>query len=219
MAAAALVVVAGVAVFSSGSPEIFEPYFSGVLPPVAAAVVLLISIPMLVLLERQWGFEIYAGGGRPRRWLVSAALSVPFMVAVTVADLVLGFPVDLNVPLPAALAFYPIMGLMAQLALHVVPLAVLLSIGALVVGRARRERLVVPGILLVALVEAGFQLESSLADRAPISLGAFVVIHLFLFGVVELLLYRRYDYACMYVFRICYYGYWHVAWGWLRLHG
>lgn len=217
--AAAVLVVAGSAGLSLASPGIFEPYFGDVPPPIGAAGVLLISIPTLLMLERQWGFETYARGGGPGRWLVAAALSVPFMVAVTAADLALGFPADINVPLPAALGFYPIMGLMAQLALHVIPLAALLTIGAFLLRRVRRERLIVAGILLVALLEAAFQLRSSVADGAPALLAAFVTAHLFLFGLVELLLYRRYDYACMYVFRLSYYSWWHVAWGWLRLPG
>ena len=40
---------------------------------------------------------------------------------------------------------------------------------------------------------------------------------LFLFGVVDLWLFRRFDFVTMYAFRMLYYAYWYVAWGTLRL--
>ena len=49
-------------------------------------------------------------------------------------------------------------------------------------------------------------------------LASFVAVHLVLFGVVQLYIFRRYDFISMNVFRITYYAYWHVAWGYLHLH-
>lgn len=55
------------------------------------------------------------------------------------------------------------------------------------------------------------------AQSAPIALIVFVAGSLFLFGLVELWLYRRFDYATMFLFRMFYYAWWHLAWGSLSL--
>ncbi len=45
----------------------------------------------------------------------------------------------------------------------------------------------------------------------------FVVPHVFLIGVVEMLLLRRFGYLPMVAFRLLYYLVWHVLWGHARL--
>lgn len=217
--AAAVAVVAAIALISRPDPAIFAPYFAGLSPPAAAAIVCVTGLVALVLLHRDWDFVIFDGGASRRRALVAVAWSVPFMIAVTAADLVAGFPREINVPLPAALAFYPAMGLIAQLALHVIPMTLLLYCGRFLFRRTHRNHLVLISIGLAAMPEAGFQLAAALQDDAPTGLGVFVAIHLFAFGLVELGLFRRYDYAAMYVFRLSYYSWWHIVWGWLRLSG
>ena len=63
----------------------------------------------------------------------------------------------------------------------------------------------------------------STRDRAALSGVAFtaldqiVVVQLFLFGVVELALFRRDDFVSMRLFRLCDYGTWHLLCGTLRV--
>jgi hypothetical protein len=56
------------------------------------------------------------------------AAAVPFMIAITGVDLALEFPRDLNVPFPEALLFYPAMGYVGQITLHLFPFAILLPL-------------------------------------------------------------------------------------------
>ena len=49
------------------------------------------------------------------------------------------------------------------------------------------------------------------------ALPAFVVPHVFVFGLVQLVLLRRYGYVPMLWFRLVYYLLWHVLWGAARL--
>ena len=137
------------------------------------------------------------------------------MILVTIADLLLRFPRDINVPPPAALLFYPAMGLLAQLALHIAPLAALLAATKAIFKTWTYQRLVWVSIALAATLEAAMQGVASWPDN-PI-LGAYVTMHLFLFGVVELYMFRRFDFTSMYVFRLSYYAYWHLLWGTVRL--
>jgi len=135
------------------------------------------------------------------------------VAAVTAADLLLGFPADINVGLPQALMFYPAMGYIAQLSLHIIPFALILPIAASIFRSWPVERRIWLAMGLAATVEAGFQVHAALSE----ALNLFVAMQLILFGIVELVLYRRYDYLSMYLFRLTYYGYWHILWGYLRL--
>jgi hypothetical protein len=47
---------------------------------------------------------------------------------------------------------------------------------------------------------------------------AYVGLHIFLIGLVQLLLFTRYDFITMYTFRLSYYAIWHILWGHLRLN-
>ena len=212
---ASLTLIATIWFLASMNPVAFEQYFGALPPPFAATIVAAAGIAALLLLQKRWDFEIYDPGLPGRDRLLAAVLAIPFMAAVTLADLVLGFSDDINVALPHALLFYPAMGLIAQFALHIVPLAVLVSVGALLLKDVEKVHLVLICIVAVALLEAIFQLPSR--DGGMKLLSGFVALHVFLFGVAELLIFRRYDFVSMYLFRLSYYSWWHIAWGWLRL--
>ncbi len=155
-----------------------------------------------------------------RRFAVAALAALPFMAAITALDLVAPFPADINVPLPAALAFYPAMGFFAQLALHVIPFAVLLVALTTVAAKLSLSARVWTAILLASLIEAVFQIGGAdLEGRVLTVQAAVLAVHVFAFGCVELFLYKRYDFAAMYAFRLTYYAWWHVIWGVLRLQG
>ena len=46
---------------------------------------------------------------------------------------------------------------------------------------------------------------------------AYVGVFVFVFTVVELYVFRRYDFMSMYAFRLVFYMWWHITWGYLRL--
>jgi hypothetical protein len=195
-------------------PALFDPYVGDISPLVALALVCLSGWTALYLLDQRGDFTLSRPALRARGALVAAALTVPFMGFVTAADVLIGFSREINVAPPASLVFYPLMGYVVELLFHAVPLAFL----APAVSRAFRswssERRIWLCVALVACVESAFQFANTPADGG---LDWFVAGHLFLFGLVELYIFRRYDFISMYVFRIVYYAYWHVAWGYLRL--
>ena len=49
-------------------------------------------------------------------------------VAIIIADFFIRYPEDINVPVPEALLFYPAVGFVAEIAFHVLPLALLLFV-------------------------------------------------------------------------------------------
>jgi hypothetical protein len=181
------------------------------LHPVGAVVVLaLLGTGCLLWLRSVDWFRV-AGPGSVVDGVVIAVVAAPvFAVVAIAADLVLRFPADTNVRLPDALAFYPSIGFAAEIALHVVPLALLVAL----FGRAGPSGSQLWVVLIpVILVEAGLQ--AAYATRP--SLAVFSGIHLVLFGLVQLLVFREYGFIAMLTMRLSYYALWHVAWGWLRL--
>lgn len=214
----AALVLAGIALAARDNSVDFRPYFGGLPPLVAASIVCLTGMLALFTLQQRFGFCVKKSRPVRHGWLVAAGLAVPFTVAVTVADLTLQFPSDINVRLPASLFFYPAMGLIAQLSLHVVPLALVLLAFSKVFRSFPGEHQIGVAITLASLPEAAFQIgHLHTSDGKLDALGVFVVLQLFVFGLTELTLFRRFDFVCMYVFRLTYYGYWHIVWGALRI--
>lgn len=105
--------------------------------------------------------------------------------------------------------------LIAQLVLHVAPFLLILLLLERVWQAPRRSTRIRVAIGLAALLEAGFQIQGGRAADAV--LAGFVLLQLFAFGVVELTLFRRYDYLAMITFRLTYYTWWHIVWGYLRI--
>lgn len=212
------VIVACVYIVSLTGTVDLRLYFGNVPPTIGVILVCAVGLGTLHALHNLSGFSVYTPRSSIRRFLAAAALALPFMIAVTVADAVFRFPIDINVGLPTAIVFYPAMGYIAQIVLHVVPFALLLALGRLLFPASRPSLRIWVSIVLASLPEATFQVVSSLRGGEPGLMATFVAGHLFFFGLVELYLYRRFDYATMYAFRIIYYCYWHLIWGSLRIY-
>ena len=119
-------------------------------------------------------------------------------------------------PLPQALTFYPAVGLVAEVVFHLLPLAILLPVLNLIAGRLGGERVVWLGMLLVAVSEPTFQVIAGGGNRSPGG-DAYTWLHIFAIAVLQLYVFRRFDFASMYSFRLIYYAYWHILWGAIRL--
>jgi len=122
-------------------------------------------------------------------------------------DIAFGFPKELNLPLPGAVFFYPSIALVAEVAFHLGPLALL----GLPFGRGRA-----PGWLIwpVVLVEPLFQLSFL---SGPFLMALLVFGNVSLISAAQLWLYRRHGFLAMIGLRWAFYLFWHIAWGQARL--
>jgi hypothetical protein len=208
LSAAATVATAALRV--GGDDELAR--FLGPLPPVlTVAATGAAGWGALRLLERR-GFWRRACASRTLRGLaVASVATLPFVAAAIAVDAAAGFPEDTNVTWPAAWLLYPAIAVVAEVALHLLPLAGLAWLsGWRWQGRALDARswaLIVP----VAALEPLAQVALGSAQLA------FVAPHVFLIGVVQLVLLRRYGYLPMIWFRLAYYLLWHLLWGAARL--
>ncbi|HSR42769.1 MAG TPA: hypothetical protein VLL48_11370 [Longimicrobiales bacterium] len=163
------------------------------------------------------GFRIRSEEEGGRGLLRAALLATLLAGAVALFDLQVVFPRGINVPFPRSLLFYPAIALVAEVAFHALPLALLL-LGVVLVGGARRwEGVVLYALAVVALLEPLFQLGFPSAAALPAWGRIYLGVHLLVFNGLQLWIFRRHDFLSMYAFRLVYYGWWHVAWGHARL--
>ena len=195
---------------SPGGTTLFEAYFGSIPPLLAVAVTALAGLVSLAFLQTRGWFEIYTLTSA-RGLGVSAALATLFGVWQVCADvLVTRFPRDINVPPPQSLLFYPAMAYVVEVVFHALPLALLLAL----LGRStqRVNTTVVIGLCIVVVSS----LEPVLVHLRTGS-SAYVGTFVFVFTLVELYVFRRYDFISMYAFRLVFYLWWHVTWGYVRL--
>lgn len=215
LAGAALV---GAAALSASGSEAFAPYFGPLHPLVAVAIVVLPGAAALVYLRSRGWFEIRRGGPHGREGLrVAAVIAVVLTIPVIVVDALGGFPQGLNVTLPGALVFYPVIALVAEMVFHVVPLALLLgALGLLLRSRVGEAKTVWVAMLLASAIEPVFQVVAARGE-SPTWAVTYVGLHLTGFNLLALAIFRRYDFLTLYAFRVVYYLGWHILWGWARL--
>jgi hypothetical protein len=190
--------------------------FYGEPNPIAVLVVTaLIGGASLWFLQVRYGFSLFGGGTTLRGMAVSAGFATLLAIAIVVADFIIRYPQDLNVPVPQALLFYPAIGFVAEIIFHILPLALLLFILSPLVGRLGRERVIGLSVVLVAIFEPTFQV---LLERKALTWGsAYTWFHVFAIAILQLHVFRRFDFMSMYSFRLFYYAYWHILWGVIRL--
>ena len=216
LAGLSIALVAGVAVLTPAHDADFQRYFGAVDPRLAMTVVSVAGFAALVFLQSRGWFQIYAPGRSRQGVLLAAALATLLAIPVIFVDVAVGFPRDMNVPVPGSLLFYPAMGYVVEVVFHLLPIVVLMLLSGLVTRLDVRHRVWLC-LGIVALLEPALQVAYAIADRSASGLVAYVALHLLAFNVLELYLFRRFDFVAMYSFRLVYYLYWHVIWGYWRL--
>lgn len=141
--------------------------------------------------------------GTAKILLLGAILALP-PVAI---DLAIGFPCDMNLPLPDGLFFYPGIALVAEVVFHLVPLTIL---ALLFSGPKATRWLIWP----VVFVEPVFQL---LFISGPALMSFLVLGNVALVSAVQLWLFRRFGFLAMFGLRLAFYLFWHILWGTARL--
>lgn len=211
MWAAALI---GAAVLRNVEAADFERFIGGISPLVAVAVTGAVGSAALGVLDKAG----WVGSGPVRQGLArSTVLALGLGVAIIVADSALGFGEAINVSWPASIVFYPVMAFIAEVAFHLVPLALIVTV-------SRRWRRLPAGagavmvpIIAVALFEALYQVVGSASDGISRLLLAYLALHMTAFAIAGLTSLRRFGFGAMMWLRLAYYAIWHVAWGVLRL--
>jgi hypothetical protein len=214
--ALSLVALIFIVILLPSSGAYFRRFFGETNAILVIVVASVVGAAALWVLQSSYEFVILKGRTTLRGVALSAVLATVLAVAIVVADFIIRYPQDTNVPVPQALLFYPAIGFVAEIIFHVLPLLLLLLALNPLVGRLLgRERVVWLGILLVAVLEPTFQV---LFEGKAFTWGAaYTWIHVFAIAFLQLYVFRRFDFVSMYSFRLFYYAYWHILWGVIRL--
>lgn len=212
----AVAAVAGANILSASGSTAFRPYYGALHPGLATGVVALAGVGALAFLQSAGWFEIRREGERGEGFRWAAILATLLALPVIGVDVLGGFPHDINVVLPEAILFYPVIALVAVMAFHVLPVAVLLSVLGRAADRLGREKVQWIAIVLASSTEPVFQVLAARGD-SPVWVISYVGIHLTVFNLLALYLFKRFDFVTLYLFRVIYYLHWHLLWGWARL--
>lgn len=190
--------------------SVFERYFGAMRPVGVMIGAALVGIVALAYLEATSDFSV-VGPGAWQDAVSIIAWSVPLLATAAIgADILFRFAEDTNVPMPDALRFYPAIAVFVEIALHAVPIAVLVALLGTPAGLdATFWKIAVP----VALIEAVLQT----VYATSIGTSVFSAVHLMVFGVAQVWMFWRFGFVWMLGFRLTYYSLWHLAWGTARL--
>ena len=198
------------------SAGFFQSFFGNIHPLLAIVLVAIAGVASLGFLQSRSWFEIFTMRGTLQGMAVSAIIATLFGIEVVIAETtnIFRLPADTNVPLPWSLIFYPVIGYVAEVVFHALPLALLLAVLGPLFKKLNMPGLIWLCILVVSLLEPIFQVRS----EQPFSLAlAYIGLHVFAINFLQLYVFRCYGFISMYSFRLFYYMYWHIIWGALRL--
>jgi len=200
---------------SAKEPAYFAPYFGGLTPSLTVLAVGVLGLLGFSGLQRQTKLHAGLSGLRTPTFGRIIMLAVLFSIPAIMMDLILRFPMGINIPAPDSLVFYPVMAVVAEILFHILPLYALQTLS--LTGK-QGDRLSGSNIFYsAALIEPVFQSWYALGGGGPGLLDALVFLHVLVFNLCQLHLFRRFGFAAMLLLRLVYYLLWHIVWGHIRL--
>lgn len=207
------VFITGVLQFSSG--EIYPRFFGGLNPLLTFLVIIGLGILSLKYLDSHSGLALFEG--TMKGFWFSTGLALIFGIIVITADFLIIFPADTHILFPISIPFYFTIGLFAELLFHVLPITLAMVTFGLVFKVSSQRLCLILSLITASLFEPVFQVVFMFDGHYhPLSI-IFVGIHLFLINISQMVIFKRFDFASMLLFRWVYYLIWHVVWGYLRL--
>lgn len=193
----------------------FQRWIGRINPIIASlAITLLGGILFWLIIPRGW-FSYYISNA-PQRFLYSSVIAALLAGLMILVDIRAVFPKDLNVSYPASIWYYSVVSYAVEILFHVLPLLLLTG---LIVGLTQNPdigNVIWLCIIFIALVEPIFQTRFFIGEYPTWVLAA-VGVHLFVFNLIQLALFKEYDFVAMLSFRLVYYFLWHIIWGHYRL--
>ena len=210
-----LVTIGFTGILSLSPGNFFQPYFGPLHPLFAVVLISVLGVASLRILSSRGWFAIFRSRESLRGVLLSTTVATLFAVAVIAVDLHIAF-LYRHVPPPESLLFYPAMAYVAEIVFHTLPLSLLLIALPSLFKALDSNRLIWWCIHFVSLLEPIFQLVGEFSKGSFSWTDAYVGLHVLAFNLLQLYVFRRYDFLSMYAFRLVYYIEWHIAWGAVR---
>lgn len=198
--------------------NLFKRYVESLHPELVVYFSILAGLLAILLLMDTAPFRIL--GKTPRKGILwSLLLALPFGTVIILIDLLAPFPEDIALPFPVSLLIYPAMGFVAEIIFHILPFTILVVVLSKLFKKVRMNKVIGISILITALTESIYHM-LNLSGSVQFSNWVLLLVglHILLFSLCQLILFRRYDFFTMYTFRMAYYLIWHIVWGTVRLN-
>ncbi len=210
-----VLVLTGIGYFSN--KLLFQQFFGEINPLIVCIFIIVLGFTLLsFLLSKSW-FVIYKKGNL-KGLFYSSGLAALFGLIVILVDFSTRFyPADINILFPDSLLYYPAMGFFAEIFFQVLPLTLILIILTPLSKKINSNKIMWVSIFVASLLEPIFQVMSLFSGQSPLWFAVFEFMRIFFVIFSQLTFFKRYDFVTMYWFRIVYYTFWHIVWGYIRL--
>ena len=115
-----------VVILLPSSGPYFHRFFREINPIIVVAAASLVGVVVLWLLQSRYHLALLKGKETIQGMALSAAFATLLALAILIADLLIRYPQDTNVPVPQAFLFYPAIGFVVEIIFHVLPFGLLL---------------------------------------------------------------------------------------------
>jgi hypothetical protein len=208
-----------VVLYFSNSSIVFHRFLGDLNPIITIILVIFISGLLLSFPLSRAGFVIYKKKKDPKALSLSFGLVILLAFIMILIDSHVHFPKDMNVLFPQSLLFYPTIGFVVETLFHLLPLAFLFTMQTSLFKKTEHQKIIWPCILIVSSLEPIYQTIGSIGSSSlPLWTVGYVGVHVFVFNLLQLVIFKRYDFLSMYSLRLGYYLLWHIVWGYMRLH-
>ncbi len=200
-----------------GYPSLLLNLFMGINPLIGVLLVSLLGFFLFAFLISKSCFAIYKKGHLNGLLYASALAALLGLIAIIVDFSTRIYSADINVLLPKSLFFYPALGYVAEILFQVLPLTLILIILTPLSKKISDDKIIWVSILVASILEPAFQTLVIGGGQLPLWFIVLEFLRIFAIIVSQLAFFKRYDFVTMYWFRIVYYIFWHILWGYLRL--
>lgn len=196
---------------------VFQRFLDGINPLIAGFSIIVLALVLFSLLLSESWFAIYKKENLKGLFYSSGLAALFGLIAIIVDFSTRFYPADINILFPKSLLFYPAIGFYAETVFQVLPLTLTLIILTPLSKKKSSKKIIWIGIFVASLFEPIFQTLPLISGQFPLWFASFEFLRIFLFVLSQLTFFKRYDFVTMYWFRIVYYIFWHIVWGYLRL--
>ena len=207
-------IAAFIVILTYFDPYVFSRFLGNFNPLFTVVITIITGFFLLLFLLSKTPFVI--SKKQPlKTYLLITGIAILFGIEVIAADILLvDYSADINILFPKSLLFYPSIGFIVEVFFHLLPISFIILVLSSF-GNLGMDKIVWISIIIVSIVEPLYQVWFS--GHNSLTTTIFTGVHVFLFSLTQLLIFKYADFISMYLFRLLFYFIWHILWGYYRL--
>ena len=193
----------------------FQRFLGNLNPLVVLAITIVLAFVLLTFLISKTKLLIYKKLNL-KDYLIISGIAVIFGIEVIIADIwLVDYSADINILFPKSLLFYPAIGFIVEVFFHLLPISLIIVVLS-TFTKLNINKIVWVSIIVVTILEPLYQIWH--ISQNPLSTITYTGIHVLLYSLAQLLIFKRFDFISMYLFRMVFYFIWHIWWGYFRFN-